>query len=385
MSPYLARVEPHHGRTLHLRAHPLGMHAVAAVHHGVDARDGDLALVAHHHVHHGGNVGDEAAVRGDAEPLPLGQLLAPPRLLGGDLHDVPQPPRLDGVGLERLAVVPPRRRDLLARIDGARRADQLQEEVLRVLPQLLGHLGHERLGRPGVHDVVDRPEPADAHVALRLAALHADVGHVERRVDPAHAQLDVEGMLRIGRERGQDGGRRAAVAPGDHLVAGVEPGLEPVRRRGVVEAVAHVVLARPHHLHGRAAQLAGQQRRLDGEVALGLAAEPAAEQRRLQGDLGRRDAHRRGHVVAGAAGALHRRPDLPLAMAHARRRGRGLHGGVVEVRRVILTHDHPGRRGQGLVHIADVALDLAGLLDLGFEVLPERLGVVRLVRARRPR
>ena len=187
-------------------------------------------------------------------------------------------------------------------------------------------------------------------------------------------------MLLIGREGGQDGGRRAAVAPGDHLVAGVEPGLEPVRRRGVVEAVAHVVLARPHHLHGRAAQLPGQERRLDGEVALGLAAEAAAQQRRLHGDLGRGHAQRRGDVVAGLAGALHRRPDLPLAVAHARRRCRRLHGGVVEVGRVVLARDHLGGRGQRLVDVADVALDLAGLLDGGFELRPVGLGVVGLVR-----
>ena len=188
-------------------------------------------------------------------------------------------------------------------------------------------------------------------------------------------------MLRIGREGGEDGRRRAAMPPGDHLVAGVEAGLEALRRHGVVEAVAHVVLARPHHLDRRAAQILGQQRRLDGEVALGLAAEAAAEQRRLHGHLGRRHAERGGDVVARLTGALHRRPDLPLAMAHAGDGRRRLHGGVVEMGRVVLGRDHLGGGGQRLVDVADVALDLAGLLHGCFELRPIGLGVVRRVGA----
>src|SRR5690606_21975476 len=69
--------QPHDGRAFHLRAHALGMHAVAAVHRRVDARDADLALVTHHHMHDRGDIGDETSVRGDAKALPLGQLLAP--------------------------------------------------------------------------------------------------------------------------------------------------------------------------------------------------------------------------------------------------------------------------------------------------------------------
>ena len=73
--------------------------------------------------------------------------------------------------------------------------------------------------------------------------------------------------------------RRAAMPPRHHLVAGVEPRLEAIDRHGVIEAVPDVVLARPHHLDRRAAQLPRQQRRLDREVAFRLAAEAAAEQR----------------------------------------------------------------------------------------------------------
>ena len=49
------------------------------------------------------------------------------------------------------------------------------------------------------------------------------------------------------------------------------------------------------------------------------------------------------------------------------------------MRGVVLARDHPGGRGQRLVGVADVALDLAGLLDGGFELLAVGLGVVGLV------
>ena len=128
------------------------------------------------------------------------------------------------------------------------------------------------------------------------------------------------------------------------LVAGVEAGLEAFRRHGVVEAVAHVVLARPHHLDRRAAHLLGQQRRLDGEVALGLAAEAAAEQRGVQRHLRRLDAERRGDVVARLAGALHRRPDLPACRRLMRATAAG--GSMVAwamCGRVVLGRDHLAR------------------------------------------
>ena len=319
-------------------------------------------------------------------PCPFGSCLPQPASSAASSATLRSRPVSIGIGLERLAVVPPRRGDLLARIDDARRSDQLEQEVLRVLAQLMRDLGDERLDRPGVHHVVDRPEPADPHVALRLAALHADVGHVERRIDPAHAELDVEGMLRIGREGGQDGRRRAAMPPGDHLVAGVEAGLEALRRHGVIEAVLHVVLARPHHLDRRAAQLLGQQRRLDGEVALGLAAEAAAEQRGVHRHLLGLDAERLGDVVARAARGFAPAPTPPTCRPVMRAAAAG--GSMVawrEMRRVVLGRDHLGGRGQRLVGVAVVALDLAGLLHGSLRAAPGRPWSRRPCWARRPR
>lgn len=58
----------------------------------------------------------------------------------------------------------------------------------------------------------------------------------------------------------------------------------------MIESVPQIVLAGPLYLHRRSAGFPREQRRLDGEVALGLASAPAAEQRRVQDDLSRRDA-----------------------------------------------------------------------------------------------
>src|SRR5262245_65320242 len=102
------------------------MHAVTAIDGGVDARNRNLPLLADLNVHDGCNVADKAAVRGNTEPLPLRQRFAPSRLLGGEFGHSSQPPRLDRVGLEGLTVVPPLGGDLLARVDSAVRADQLQ-------------------------------------------------------------------------------------------------------------------------------------------------------------------------------------------------------------------------------------------------------------------
>ena len=60
-------------------------------------------------------------------------------------------------------------------VDLARRADQLEEHVLRVLADCVRELGHEGLHREAVRDVRDGAEPADPDVRLRLAVLAAEV------------------------------------------------------------------------------------------------------------------------------------------------------------------------------------------------------------------
>ena len=167
--------------------------------------------------------------------------------------------------------------------------------------------------------------------------------------------------------------------PGDHLVGGIDARLEALRRHGVIETVPEVVLTRPHHLHRRAAQVLGDQGRFDGEVALGLAPEAATEKRGVHHHLLGLDADGLGDVVARLAWALHRRPHLPLAARHPRGCRRRLHGGMRDVRSVVLGCDHLGSGGQRLVDVALVALDLAALLHGGFELGAVGLGIVDLV------
>ena len=71
--------QPHHGRALDLRADALGVDAEAAVDRGIDARHRDVALVVDRDLDDGRDVADEAAMRGDAEPLTLRQLACPSR------------------------------------------------------------------------------------------------------------------------------------------------------------------------------------------------------------------------------------------------------------------------------------------------------------------
>ena len=103
-----------------------------------------------------------------------------------------------------------------------------------------------------------------------------------------------------------------------------------------------VVFPRPLQLHRRAKRLR-QQCRLDREIALRFAPETAAEQRHVHGDVVFGETKRLCDVGARAAGALHRRPDLGLAVLDIGDRNRRLHAGVGEMRQVVLAdHDLVG-------------------------------------------
>src|SRR2546422_5206940 len=71
----------HHTRAFDLRADPVWIDLRPAVECHVDARDRDLALLVHHHLHHGGHVGDEAVMGGNPEALAGGQFSPPAGLL----------------------------------------------------------------------------------------------------------------------------------------------------------------------------------------------------------------------------------------------------------------------------------------------------------------
>ena len=161
----------------------------------------------------------------------------------------------------------------------------------------------------------------------------------------------------------------------------VQAGVEAVGRDGVVEVVLDVVLARPHHLHRRTVHRLGQKRGLDREVALRLSAEAAAKQRLVHDRLLWLDAERFGDVVARAARALQRRPDLPFAAALAGRGGRRLHRRMREMRRVVVRRDDLFGGLQRLINVAYVALHLARLAHVGFQLGLVGRGIVGLVRS----
>ena len=244
----------------------------------------------------------------------------------------------------------------------------------------MGDLAHHRLHREGARDVRDRAEPADAGERRGLRVLAGDVGDLERHVDEAHAEF--EGRLVLG-TRGEcrgDGRGDAAMAPGDHLAALVEPCLDPFHGDRVQEIVADVVLARPLHLDRRA-ELLRQQRGLEREVAFRLAAETAAEQRDVDRDIALGNAERLRDVLARAAGALHRRPDLRLVTLDVGDRHRRLHADMGKVRQIVFADDDLVGALQSSLGVAFLAHDEARLARGLLELLAIGDGVVFAVGA----
>ena len=62
-----------------------------------------------------------------------------------------------------------------------------------------------------------------------------------------------------------------------------------------------------------------------------------------------------GHVLPGAVRALHRRPDLDLAVGDIDQRRRRLHGDVRHVRLVVLGAEDLGRAGERSFDVALLA------------------------------
>ena len=109
--------------------------------------------------------------------------------------------------------------------------------------------------------------------------------------------------------------------------------------RRVVVAVPDFVLARPLHPYRRAGHLR-EDRRLAGEVGLGLAPEPAAEEGHLALDLGHLDPERFGDVLPGLVRRLGGGDDLHRPRVGVHDRGRRLHRGVDEVGYEVLRLEH---------------------------------------------
>ena len=253
------------------------------------------------------------------------------------LDDAAQAAGIDRIALRILAVVP----DVAdrRRVDDARRPDQVEQVVLRVASGRMRELGHEGLDREGVRDVRHRAEPADAGMRHGLRVLGPEVRDREGRVDEAHAELERQLVLRVGREDRADGRRGAAVQPRDRQPLVVEAGLDPLHGHRMIVAVMQVVLARPGDLHGRAVHRLAQEPGLDHEVGLRLAAEAAAEERHVDGDVLLRQPEALREPRARRLRRLHAGPGLALAVLDAHERRRRLHRRLREVRNVVLGLD----------------------------------------------
>jgi hypothetical protein len=133
------------------------------------------------------------------------------------------------------------------------------------------------------------------------------------------------------------------VAPGDEPSGRVDATFEPVVAGRPVEALRHVVLARPLHLD-RHPDLTGDPGRLDQIVVVQPTAEATAHPQEVQGDVFLGDAQQlRGHRPA-TLGRLGRRPQLQLSVLEVGRAVLGLERRVRE-ERVHVVGLHPVRSG----------------------------------------
>src|SRR5436305_9250172 len=138
-------------------------------------------------------------MHGDAEAVTLRQLAAPFAFLRRQLGDTAEPPGVDGIGLEWLAVVPPILRRF-ADVDDARRTDQLDEDVLGIAAERMRDFRDHGLDRKGMRYVRDGAEPADPRMRRCFRVLAPDVRNREGHVDKSLAELDRTSVLRLRRE-----------------------------------------------------------------------------------------------------------------------------------------------------------------------------------------
>ena len=205
--------------------------------------------------------------------------------------------------------------------------------------------------------------------------LAANVGDLERQIHESHAKFDGKFMHGFGHEGRKNGRCRTAVPPRDHLAVLVEAGFDSLRRNGVKEVVAEIVLTGPLH-PDRCTDRFREQCRLQHEVAFRFTAEAAAQQRDVDGDILDGDVERLRQIFAGAAGALYGSPDLDLAVGEIGRRHRRLHARVGQMRQIIFAGDDLVGALECRFDIAIVTNNEAGLARRFLEFGAVGLGVV---------
>ena len=217
----------------------------------------------------------------------------------------------------------------------------------------------EGMNRKRMIDVGHAAEPSDAHVVIGGAVFRAMVGNIERKIVPAQTHL-VVGVLGVRIKGRTDRRIDRALQPCGRLAIRSNRGFH-VHGRDRVEVVkVNVVFARPHHLD-RLAELLREHRRFGNLIGFRLAPEAAAEQRHVAGNILFLDAQNAGDRVLHGLRILRRSPRQHFSVAIFRHRDRRFHGNVRQVRRVVFRLDNLAALGEGGVHIADIAHNLARL------------------------
>src|SRR5437899_10368405 len=149
----------HDTGTFDLRLVPLRIDVGSAIYGGIDPRHGELALVVNGHLDDGRDIADEAAMRGNAEPVSLGDGPAPATLVRDQLDDLAKTRGIDRIAVLGLAVVP----EVFHRIelDDPRSADHVQQHVLRIAFGSLGYFRDPPLHRDVAGDVRCGSAPTD--------------------------------------------------------------------------------------------------------------------------------------------------------------------------------------------------------------------------------
>ena len=214
---------------------------------------------------------------GDAQSAILRRLLIRPAgLVGGQLNHAPQPRRVEGKFLRRLAVVP----ELGAfggEVDFAIGPQGGQQVFDAVATGGSGEFVDEGVDAKGVVNIGHGAHPADAEMILRRTIFGAHVRHRERRIGEAHAQFELFAVFGGGVERGADRRKNRALQPSRRRTLGIDSRLEVHGSDGVIVVETDIFFAAPDDLH-RLAELLRKQRCFRYVIGLTFTPEPAAQQ-----------------------------------------------------------------------------------------------------------
>ena len=96
----------HDRGALDLRLDPFRIDIGSAIYGGIDPGHGELALVVNGHLDDGRDIADEAAMRGNAEPVTLGDGPTPAAFVRNQFDDLAKTRGIDRIAVIGLAVVP---------------------------------------------------------------------------------------------------------------------------------------------------------------------------------------------------------------------------------------------------------------------------------------